>query len=301
MFLISLYVLFNTISETTAQSAPNCYSPDRTLTEQDSPCHLSSEESACYNGNDVCLDNHLCLPQGSDVRNIIYRGTCTDPSWQSDACAKYCQDSELLSFHPVASSSRSRPADSYILILLLSATRGGGQFMFAVSQSTMCCGTGYPNRTCDQRSQGSRLAFEVPMGQIIYNRTSGSTERNETTSGPTSTIASTITVTPGASAQSVCSTASSIASSASACCFSTSNDAAIGAGVGVPLGVALIGALALLSRQRTHEQRLKKKVESWKAKYEVLARTKGADHTRSIHELGHTQAQSQAPFEMGEL
>ena len=155
MFLISLYVLFNTIAETTAQSGPSCYSPDRTLTEQDSPCDLSSEESACCNRNDICLDNHLCLPQSSPLRNIIYRGTCTDSSWQSDACPKYCQDSEL--------SSTSRPMDSYVLTLLLSATRDGGQFMFATSATRMCCGPGYPNGTCDQRSQGSKLAFEVPL------------------------------------------------------------------------------------------------------------------------------------------
>ena len=220
--------------------------------------------------------------------------------------------------------------------------------MFATSAPTMCCGPGYPNGTCVQISQGSNLAFEVPLGQIIYNRTSGSTERNDTTSGPTSTTARTITVTASASDQSICSTASPVASSASLrcsstsndaaigagvgiptartitvtasasdqsiCstaspvassaslrCSSTSNDAAIGAGVGIPLGVALIGALALLWRKRTHEQRLKKKVERWEEKYEALARTKGGDYTRSVHELDITQAQRQPHFELGGL
>ena len=173
--------------------------------------------------------------------------------------------------------------------------------MFATSASTMCCGPGYPNGTCVQISQGSNLAFEVPLGQIIYNRTSGSTERNDTTSGPTPTTARTITVTASASDQPTRSTANPIASSASVRGSSTSNDAAIGAGVGVPLGVALIGALALLWRQRTHEQRLKKKVERWEEKYEALARTKGGDYTRSIHELDITQAQRQPHFELGEL
>ena len=173
--------------------------------------------------------------------------------------------------------------------------------MWATSALTMCCGTGYPNGTCDQKTQGSNLAFEVPVGQIIYNRTSGSTGQNNTAADPTSTTTSTITVTASASDQSICFTASPGASSASVSCASTSNDAAIGAGVGVPLGVALIGALALLWRQHTHEQRLKKKIERWEEKYEVLARTKGADYARPIHELGGTQSQSQPIFEMGAL
>ena len=173
--------------------------------------------------------------------------------------------------------------------------------MFATSASTMCCGPGYPNGTCDQRSQGSKLAFEVPLGRIIYNRTSGSTERNETASDPTSISASTVTVTASASDRSSCSTASPAASSKSVGCSSTSNDAAIGAGVGVPLGVALIGALVLLWMQHRNEQRLKKKVEGWEEKYEVLARTKGTEYTRSIHELDITQTQRQPDFETSEL
>ena len=47
--------------------------------------------------------------------------------------------------------------------------------------------------------------------------------------------------------------------------------------MGIPLGVALLAVLALLWRQRAHEQALKRKVEAWEEKYEALARSKGMD------------------------
>ncbi len=76
-----------------AQSSQTCYSPNRTPVSDDSPCRVteSNQFSACCNRKDICLDNHLCLPQGGDS-SVIYRGTCTNPSWQSDDCAQYCQD-----------------------------------------------------------------------------------------------------------------------------------------------------------------------------------------------------------------
>ena len=55
-------------------------------------------------------------------------------------------------------------------------------------------------------------------------------------------------------------------------------EAAIGAGVGVPLGVALLGALALLWRQRAHEQTLKKKIEEWERTYDALVQVKSGGY-----------------------
>ena len=139
--------------------------------------------------------------------------------------------------------------------------------MWATDALSMCCGTGYPNGTCVQVSRGSNLAFEVPVGKVINNRTSGSTRQNVTvasasdsvsTSG--STAITTVTVTMTLPNQQAVSTACH-AASPSASHSPTSHDAAIGAGIGVPLGVALVGALALWWRQHRQAQRLKKQIE----------------------------------------
>ena len=133
--------------------------------------------------------------------------------------------------------------------------------MLPLSATQFCCGTGNAsNLTCDNESNGSNKAFQVPTGLVINNRTSGSTGPNDTT--PSSPgAATTVTASPSSSATK----------------SSSSTEAAIGAGVGVPLGIALLGALALLWRQRAHEQTLKKKVEAWEEKYEALARAKGME------------------------
>ena len=137
--------------------------------------------------------------------------------------------------------------------------------MLPVSATQFCCGTGNASDlTCDNESNGSNKAFQVPIGLVINNRTSGSTGPNDTT--PSS---------PGATTTVTASPSSSSSKS------SSSTEAAIGAGVGVPLGIALLGALALLWRQRALEKTLKRKVETWEEKYEALARAKGLEYQQS--------------------
>lgn len=47
--------------------------------------------------------------------------------------------------------------------------------------------------------------------------------------------------------------------------------------MGVPLGLALLGALILLWRQRQREHGLKMKAEAWEKRYDALAMMKGQD------------------------
>jgi hypothetical protein len=71
-----------------------CYYPNG-REAADFPCDPDSTDTVCCSDGRVdgfaCLSNKLCqTPQGR-----IIRGTCTDPTWKSAACASYCMRRSL--------------------------------------------------------------------------------------------------------------------------------------------------------------------------------------------------------------
>ena len=74
--------------------AQTCYQPDGTEDPGDNPCRApsSTQASACCGRSDLCLDNSLCLSQTGTINGGFWRGTCTDRTWQSVECPRYCQD-----------------------------------------------------------------------------------------------------------------------------------------------------------------------------------------------------------------
>ena len=112
LLIVSLYVLNNCISTAVAQKEPICYAPSGNPITDDSPCRASTpdqEFSACCNRNDICLDNHLCLPQQPGA-NTLFRGTCTDINWGKDSgCASFCQDGQSQLLCPTDPRVRGSP------------------------------------------------------------------------------------------------------------------------------------------------------------------------------------------------
>ena len=90
LFFTAIAVCF--LEKVTTIGAQTCYFPNGSAADRDIPCRAptSNQASACCAYSDICLDNSLCLAQ-SGV-GIITRGSCTDQSWQSSECARYCQD-----------------------------------------------------------------------------------------------------------------------------------------------------------------------------------------------------------------
>jgi hypothetical protein len=82
-----------------AVSAAECSYPVHNATSQDGwaptdmPCTDEPESVCCFPGY-ACLENKLCqrTPESTDgfATGMLFRGSCTDPIWQSPACPLFC-------------------------------------------------------------------------------------------------------------------------------------------------------------------------------------------------------------------
>lgn len=88
----SLLLLAAGIARTTAQR--NCWFPDGNTETIDVPCNTNADESACCGPTAFCLSNGLCLDSG-----VVSRGSCTDRTWNSSACAQQCTDGKTATPH----------------------------------------------------------------------------------------------------------------------------------------------------------------------------------------------------------
>ncbi|KAH9906259.1 hypothetical protein F4778DRAFT_639186 [Xylariomycetidae sp. FL2044] len=85
------------VGAATAQP-PTCYLPNRSIDTKSLPCNVTATQnggaSACCLPNDICFDSGACF---QDWSGITYRQGCTDPSFQSAECPKFCLDEGMLS------------------------------------------------------------------------------------------------------------------------------------------------------------------------------------------------------------
>ena len=71
-----------------------CYFPDGTIALDDPPCNSTAPESTCCGRTYACLSNSICEATSETRKKpgsaTFVRGSCTDASWISDACPKFC-------------------------------------------------------------------------------------------------------------------------------------------------------------------------------------------------------------------
>lgn len=83
-----------------------CYARDGTiLTGGYLPCDSTASESACClldegDGGpaDICTTAGLCYRQDG-IPGFLYQNGCTDKSWASPNCPKFCNSESTLSYH----------------------------------------------------------------------------------------------------------------------------------------------------------------------------------------------------------
>ncbi|EEP79395.1 predicted protein [Uncinocarpus reesii 1704] len=190
---------------TTAFSA-TCYFPDGSEAKRDVPCK-SNGATFCCRYNDICMSNGICMGVG-DQPYVMSRGTCTDREWKAEGCPSVCRG----------------PKDNADGGVAITVFRGG-------KHPTYCCGgitTKGDTKVCDNED----LPFSLQDGEMIF----GHAALSNVVSSASATETDTTPTTPPA-----ISPPSNSPSSGS--CSSKSREVAIGAGVGVPLGIIALFAI----------------------------------------------------------
>jgi len=195
-------------------------------------CNESADQSHCCGANDYCLDNGLCY----DFTGTISQAGCTDPDWTSSSCFQFCKS-----------------ADSPLPI-----TATGFYVSVQAGIRKFCCDIGTYNSSLDKCTYGDRITepFTFDYGRVITDRSTGSTElfnSTHTQQSNSTEVAGAQTITVTATA-----TATAAGNSSSSGGDSTGKEAAIGAGIGAPLLLALMVVSYLLHRE-------KKKLKAYEA------------------------------------
>ena len=171
----------------------------------DQPCNATAEVSHCCSKSSICLDNGFCLNAGDTVPYTLSRGTCTDYSFLSPSCPQRCKDVSPRNGATLAIAPASGGITQYCCV---------GTNKSVIDSSGQCL----------QQSLGQEAPFSITRGYVIWNRTTGSTQQLD--------AASTLM-------------AADASQSPQILHKGTSHDAAIGAAVGVPLGILFLIALAI--------------------------------------------------------
>ncbi|KAL9114727.1 MAG: hypothetical protein Q9227_001405 [Pyrenula ochraceoflavens] len=197
-----------------SSQSQKCYNPDDSLSDSDQiPCAAPGSDQTnthcCQNGA-TCLSNGLCLVKWDTSLNT---GSCTDASWQADACFQSCLSPRLASTSTV----------------------------YKCTDNNFCCSGGGNTTNCcdDPGAPGTYFKIsdyaEVQNGTAFVNGYS---------------IALNAVITAGQSTTTAVSTALATGTSLSAVhqpSSCTSEEMKIGLGVGVGLGVPLLALVLLFS------------------------------------------------------
>ena len=186
-----------------------CYFPAGGVAKTNRPCNASAPVSHCCAEGSVCLDNAYCLNAGVTEPYTLSRGTCTDPTFQSDSCPQRCKD--------------TIPSDGALVQYAPSGPSPGS------GQQYCCVGYNQTNGNCSAVSLGQSKPFILPTGNVIWDWSSGSTQLPNTKAAMNESLPPPSAPAPAPSVIYL---------------KDTSHDAAIGAGVGVPLSILLLAALA---------------------------------------------------------
>lgn len=232
-------------------TSATCYNPDGSLAPAtDIPCETTGGDTACCSSGAFCMTNGYCLNN-----MVVVRGSCTDITWTNPNCALQCK--------------KGRPNPLWIPWLRLTfdvqVKINSGKGLAPCSSNLWAC----DYNTC---SQGN---FTLPVGNIILHNYQAaslgiSSQVTVNANAPLTTGSLTATTTSGQAA-----TTSATPTPAATCISpadqqmaiaSVNSDhekklAAVGAGVGVPLGIAVVAFLALfgLERRRNTQSSVERK------------------------------------------
>ncbi|KAF9634859.1 hypothetical protein BFW01_g5754 [Lasiodiplodia theobromae] len=223
-------------------AASKCYYPDGSVANGLQPCinatntDSNSHAACCDLSTSVCTTTGYCFAD----TGYLYRGGCTDKSWDDPSCAAKCKNDNPSGF----SNIYQCVAGHWDL------------------DHTSCCGGNTQTTTscCEEADASFSLLPGTPFGALeayeaMLSSASSSSTSSASATATASTLASTTTVTASATA---CAT-SSIAAAAGSSFGGGASGATVGAATGASLGALLIASLAALAlRERRWRKRLDK-------------------------------------------
>ncbi|EPE24130.1 hypothetical protein GLAREA_07980 [Glarea lozoyensis ATCC 20868] len=290
-----------------------CYYPNNTLAPSDSECSAGAETSVCCGKGYVCLGNGVCQidPKitGPNARfaGTIWRGSCTDQTWNSPECPKYC-----------AGSVESEGGN----------TSSGQQLGKCPGvEDTYYCKTAGVDFDCSDSSKVFQIKGEdiaVTTLSLVVPTPSTTTLTTSTSAVPTDTDDSTIlttlvttllpaptiwtmttsTVLPtpslGNTATSSTTSPTSVAPITASSSYASRNAVAIGVGVGASIGAVALGILAFFLIHR-HRQKSKDLIEvyqgPWPPVNSVLYHNDSSTDLYQIHSLPRGRSVSRSHLE----
>ena len=193
-----------------------------------------------------------------------------------------------------------------------------------VKNKLFCCGWGYfdsSSGTCVNSTRGSDAPFPVDQGHVIFNRSSGSTSPNNTATvtstvtlaGVTMKSATTRAITAAGTAASplsasgreatvdiaVSTTATTAAGTAASPPLTHNQEATVGVAVGVPLGIALLGFVGMLWRQKKEAIGLRKEKKNWEEKYiALLSLLESKMETQRSQNVPHSSSETLTRYQL---
>ncbi|TVY86343.1 hypothetical protein LAWI1_G008486 [Lachnellula willkommii] len=203
-----------------------CWYPDNKTSEPTHvPCNqTTSTASACCDPNDSCSVSGFCLGQSG----WIYRGSCTDQSWDSANCPN--------KFEQCLTNPDTQKPESYWAAVWSCADRGAAPTKFCCGFGTeSCCNSSFTLGTTGVAFKPGLDAFVQSVSAAAVSSAMASAIASTSASATTGTTAS-----PAAQA--------TTSESVEANCTSAGDalGTKIGVGVGVPLGVLAVGVLSFL-------------------------------------------------------
>ncbi|CAI7567462.1 unnamed protein product [Penicillium glandicola] len=222
-----------------------CYFPNGDVAVDDVPCFSGDADSPCCSKNSICLSNGFCY--GIPQPYTLSRGSCTNKDWPTDGgCDDKCSEATdmrdkgcALPFYHYSDDTAYYCANSIIVN----------------STGDLACYAGSPFTLND--------AGLISGKAVLANYTISDTSSNSTSSSNTTACSTTL---------------SSANKESNDKDGKNNNNLAIGAGVGIPLGVLLLTALgwALFERsQRLSVQAMMAGLESQAALTATYEDTQG--------------------------
>ncbi|KAJ5933899.1 hypothetical protein N7454_006228 [Penicillium verhagenii] len=218
-WIILLFGFLNLLTIASASFSSQCYYPNGNEST-DTPCYTDGRVTHCCGEESICLTNQLCLSVAQPFS--LSRGSCTDKSWGTD-CPSTCRSAQ--------------EAAGAAVVWLTNGTTTSEEPQYCCNSAVVSANNTIVCSTVDGDfqnpftiSNGSAIANAAALSGLV-EESSSSTVANTTASGNYTAM-----------------------TKSQSSCNNSSKDVAIGAGVGIPLGVIAL----LLIVWAMWERRLRK-------------------------------------------